>query len=63
MLGNRGLGSFLFAYTYGVAVHRFEPGDTVPPAGPDAPSELLVAVHGTAFLPTHDSGMLCRIGH
>jgi len=58
-LGERSLGSFLFAYTRGVAVTRFEPPDTVPPEGPDA-GDLTVAVHGTAFLPARDAGLRCR---
>jgi hypothetical protein len=62
-LGHRWLGSFLFAYTHGVAVQRFEPRDTVPPTGPDAPNSLLVAVHGTAFLPARDASLRCRTGH
>ena len=59
-LDARRLGSFLFAYTRGVAVTRTEPSDAVPADEGASPADLTVAVHGTAFLPARGAGLRCR---
>jgi hypothetical protein len=56
----RTLGSFLFAYTRGVAVLRVQPPDAVPPPAAGL-GGYTVEVHGTAFLPARQGGVRCRV--